>query len=659
MTPALVAGVTVALALSSIGLAVASGVPASDLLGQNEASTWVVGLGFGLVGAAVLRDGSGNRLGPLMSAAGLLASLSVAAYGYAALALRDGLPLLTPAVWVTTVLWLPALLALILAVPLLFPDGALPSPRWRWPAGIGSAAATLAFLSVATTQEAFDSSGFAGVRNPLDLPVPDDPQLVVGVGALLVCIAVALSATVAILLRMRHLDRPIRVRHAWFAAAILIGLASLLPVPPAGSLVLNLLSVWALGVGVVRHRLFDIEPVLSRAVVYLILTGAAVAVYLLAATVVGARASAALLPAVLTAIAALLLARGQAHVQSFVQRWLYGDRGDPQTALSRLGERLAGAVSTDEVLPATVAAVRSGLRLPYAAVLLTDEDLPACAEGERPERTARFPLSHAGEDVGTLVVGVRAGEHELSGADVHVLSGFAQQAAVAAHGVRTTRELRRSHEQIVTAREEERARIHRDLHDGLAPALAGISLGLETAGRVVARQDTDAAGRLLSTLGTQAASCVDDVRRIVADLRPPVLDEVGLVGALRRQAELLTAHSGDRLRVSVEVPGGAALPKLPSAVEVAAYRIASEATANSARHSGAGACRICVECRGSALTVCVEDDGSGTPPAAPGTGLHSMRARAEELGGTCTVTFSPGLGTRVLAVLPVRSTVAS
>jgi signal transduction histidine kinase len=331
---------------------------------------------------------------------------------------------------------------------------------------------------------------------------------------------------------------------------------------------------------------------------------------------------------------------------------MYGDRRDPVAALTGLGERLSLAVGDDEVLPRILDAVCGTLHLPYGEVRFAGELAPACTAGEKPEHTAQFDLVHAGEQVGVLVVGMRRGETELSAADSRLLVAFARQVGVAAHGVRATRELRRSRERVVLSREEERRRLRRELHDGLGPSLAGIALGLEKAQRVVAR-DPGGTGSLLEELRSDTSTCVDEVRRIVADLRPPALDQGGLAEALRRHAELLTSRSNGALRVGLDDAG---LPELPPAVEVAAYRIATEALTNTVRHSSATTCRIGLAPDGGpghpALHLTVVDNGSGTPPAATGNGLQTMRERAEELGGTCTVTFRPGEGTRVDASLP-------
>jgi signal transduction histidine kinase len=293
--------------------------------------------------------------------------------------------------------------------------------------------------------------------------------------------------------------------------------------------------------------------------------------------------------------------------------------------------------------------VRRTLRLPYAAIQLANEPAPACSSGEPPAGTATFPLAHAGNEVGVLVVGLRRGETDLAGADLQLLSAFAQQIGVAALGVRVTRDLRRSRERLVLAREEERRRLRRDLHDGVGPALAGIALGLETAGRA-AEREASSISELLVALHRETTACLDCVRQVAADLRPPALDQIGLVAALRQQADLLGNRSGSLV---VRVQQASALPDLTAAVESAASRIAVEAMTNAVRHADGHCCWVSIGVDGDRLRVVVTDDGTGTPDGPPGIGLASMRERAEELGGSCMVAFVAGHGTRVAAEVPV------
>jgi two-component system, NarL family, sensor kinase len=653
LAPVVVAGATGALAITSLTLALTTITAPVDLIGENRANQWLAGLTFGIVGALVLRSQPGNRLGWVLAGGGLCASAGSMCSEYARIALDSTpLPLGALAAWLAAVLWMPPFLATVAAVPLLYPDGRLPSYRWRWPARAALVAGCVAVLGFGTTQAAVDDAGFPQVRNPLDLPVSDDVQLGVLTVGLVVVLVVGVAAVVAIVLRMRHTDTRQRQQASWFVAAVaLAGPVSFIPVSQAVEFVLNAVAVACLTVGVVRHGLFDIELVLSRTVVYAALTAVALGVYLTAAALLGSTSDAGLVPAVIAAVAAMLLAGARRRVQAVVDRLMYGERRDPMSALTTLGDRLSAALDTDDVLPATVEGVRTALNLPYAEVRLAGEESPAFTSGTAPDRLAHFPLNHAGEEVGLLVVGLRRGEHEVAKSDSRLLQAFAKQAGIAAHGVRATRDLRRSRERVVTSREEERRRIRRDLHDGLGPALAGISLGLETADRVVVR-DRAAASALLQELRSDVTDCVDEVRRIVADLRPPTLD-AGLVSAVRHQADLLTTRSGGRLVITVAAPDGSG--ELPPALEVAAYRIATEAMTNALRHAHATCCQVHIQYDEHGLLLRVADDGSGEPPLAAGTGLTSMRERAEELGGVCKVTFRPGAGTEVSASLPAVS----
>jgi signal transduction histidine kinase len=213
-------------------------------------------------------------------------------------------------------------------------------------------------------------------------------------------------------------------------------------------------------------------------------------------------------------------------------------------------------------------------------------------------------------------------------------------------------ELQRSREGLVSAREEERRRLRRDLHDGVGPQLAALMLELETASDLVS--DNHEASALMAKLSKRAREIVSDVRHSVHALRPPALDELGLVEALREGA---IQYGPAGLRVSVEDPEE--LSQLPAAVEVACYRVVQEALANVVRHARASHCsiRIRLDEEACALSVEVEDDGRGIrDDDRAGVGMISMRERTEELGGRCTVRPLAGGGTLVRALLPFRTT---
>jgi signal transduction histidine kinase len=266
--------------------------------------------------------------------------------------------------------------------------------------------------------------------------------------------------------------------------------------------------------------------------------------------------------------------------------------------------------------------------------------------GEPPAETRVLPIAYRESEVGRLVLPARGMRSRLSRRDEELLGDLVRQAATAARTSRLAEELQDSRERLVVAREEERRRIRRDLHDGLGPALSGVVFQLESARLLVDREPGRAKDQVTAT-SQYVQEVVADVRRLVHDLRPPALDDLGLVGALRQQAARLDPPA------TVESPE---LGPLPAAVEVAAFRIAGEAMANTARHAGASTCTVRLEVGDGALLVEVADDGRGIPEdVQAGVGLVSLRERAAELGGRSEVTCPPGGGTTVRAWLPLRS----
>jgi signal transduction histidine kinase len=304
------------------------------------------------------------------------------------------------------------------------------------------------------------------------------------------------------------------------------------------------------------------------------------------------------------------------------------------------------------VLDTIVATVREALRLPYAAIRLADDepDRPAAISGDPVPATLTLPLHYRSETVGELVLGQRPGEATFSPADLRLLSDLARQAGVAVSAVRLTADLQRSRERLVSAREEERRRLRRDLHDGLGAQLAGLTVQAGVLKGLIGR-NAPAAEELVGELQTELRSAIADIRRLVYGLRPPALDELGLAGALQRLAQR-TGADADGPRVTVEVDPD--LPALPAAAEVAVYRIASEALTNVVRHANARSCLVRVTVDDDAVGVQVTDDGIGLGGLSrgAGVGLASMRERAAEMGGECLVDSPASGGTRVVARLP-------
>jgi signal transduction histidine kinase len=396
-------------------------------------------------------------------------------------------------------------------------------------------------------------------------------------------------------------------------------------------------------------RGYEVDALLRRSLVYVTVTALLLGAYVGLLLVIGPLpgTSRGFAVSVVAAIpVALLFGPLRRRLQRAVNRLLYGEDDDPHAAVRELASSLGASLSPAAALPTVVETVTRTLRVPYAAILLEQDGVlePAAETGTAPAERLSLPLAYAGARLGVLEIGLAEGG-ELSAADRLLLGGLARQAGVAAHAVQIASDLQRSRERLVTAREEERRRLRRDLHDGLGPTLAAMVLQLQVADHLIAT-GSGSADAALSEVKGAARAAVGDIRRLVYELRPPALDELGLVGALERQAEAFAS-----LDVRVEAP--APVGGLPAAVEVAAYRIAVEAMTNVARHSHAQHCRVSVELNGG-LELEVSDDGRGIPAQfRANVGLDSMRERAEELGGTCTIERVPAGGTRVRARIPM------
>lgn len=343
------------------------------------------------------------------------------------------------------------------------------------------------------------------------------------------------------------------------------------------------------------------------------------------------------------------LVGGRLH--RFVDWLLYGQRDDPAAATARLSRSLED-VDDDHALESLVAALAGTLRLTHVAAVLhtgTGEHT-VVAVGDPSPAVESFPVRHAGTPLGELRAARRA--QAFDHRDRRLLRAAAGQIGLVLHAASLTAELRTAREALVRSVEEERRRLRRDIHDGVGPTLAGIALGVESAGRAV-DQDPGRATALLADVRADVTALVADVRRVVDGLRPPMLDEVGLVGSLEQLARSFDARAGCRTRVTA-----GALPPLSAAVEVAAWHIGAEAMTNVARHAGATSTRVDVAVRGDVLQLEIADDGrGGAGPRPEGTGLDSMRQRAEAVGGTLDVRSEAG-GTTVTARLPVSAEVS-
>jgi signal transduction histidine kinase len=613
---------------------------------SSVGSSLLLPLAAAAAGALIIARKPGHVVGPLLAASGLSIALGDAAEAYA----RIHPSALTA--WLGS--WVSGAGTGLLLFPLLFvPDGRLPSRRWR-PFLIGAGG----FFSVLTVAAAITPGPLRAapaLPNPFGVPVL--AGLVGGVRAaepVVMGVMVVVMAA-AVLLRHRRAAPEQRRQLEWLVASALLFMTVILVNVVAGVLGVTLPGLVsdglflmavigfpvALGVAILRHRLLDIDAVLGPALAYgavsVVLTG----LYLAVVTYLGGLAVS---PASLVAAAlvAVVFAPLRDRLQAVVDRFLHGER-EPYRLLVELGQRLDALVEPDAV-PGTVAqSVAGTLRLPGAQVVIEARDgsvLRIACHGRLESDPVSLPLQHHGERVGRLDVSRRAPGEEFTRRELRLLADLAQQIAVAASVVRLTDELRASRERLVVSREEERRRLRRDLHDGVGPRLAALSMRLESGRAGLAdRPDLDA---WADELGGYVRGTMDDLRRAVRGLRPPSLDELGLLGALE---EMCARHD----IVALHLPE--TLPQLPAAVEVAAYRIADEAVTNVLRHAHAGRCDTSVTLD-DVLVIEVADDGGGFTGRRAGVGMQSMRERAEELGGRLTVETSPA-GTRIRAVLPI------
>lgn len=544
----------------------------------------------------------------------------------------------------------------------VFPDGHFFSRRYlRW-AKLGGAMVSI-FLVVSTfTLPAYDGK-YDGIASPLALLQVKVPELIAW-PLLLTALASLVAAAFSVRARLKAATGDRRLQMLWIAwAAILVPGTLLMCVvdgvvfaKAGGEGILTLVGLFlmatmipiSIGIGILRYRLFDIELVVNRTLVYGALTVIVAAVYASTVAAVGALISSTTAAGVLGAVVVAVIVQPiHARIQRRVDRWVYGDRSDPYAALQRLDARLQETQAPGDVVQAVVDSVAESLKLPWSAVEF-DRDgagMTIAAHGIRGRGALeQRELFYRGESVGTLAVEVPRGR-PLTESDGRLLDQLASHVGAAVQSVRLTVDLQQSRKELVTAREEERRRLRRDLHDGVGPSLAAMSLQLDVLRDRVSGEDAG----LVDQLGGQVQEAIGDIRRLVYELRPPALDQYGLVSALTEQASRMSTRAA---RFTVDAPEQ--LPGLPAAVEVAVYRIALEGMTNAARHSGSSCCNVTIRAADS-VVVSVEDDGVGIDDqAVHGVGLRSMRERTAELGGDFTIAPRTSGGTALRASFPLE-----
>ncbi len=435
-----------------------------------------------------------------------------------------------------------------------------------------------------------------------------------------------------------------------------------------------------------RRKLWEIDPLVNRTIMFGTLSLFVIAFYIAVVWYIGElfpSESQWLNSLVATGLVAILFAPAKDRLQRLVNRMMYGENDDPLAVLARLGRRLENPLSPHDALSVVVRTVREALKLPYSGMELhqNGDTFIVAEDGDSEREPIRLPLVHRGVPLGNLLVASRSLGETFSLSDQRFLDMLVRQAGAVVQSAKSSidlhliaEDLKESRERLVLAREEERRRLRRNLHDDLAPRLAALAL-TASAAETLLSTDPSVTRSILVELQTVIRSTVTDIRRLVHDLRPPALDELGLIGAIQErindlsrplkpssslEADNETAEPIVASRLQFRLYAPVSLPSLPAAVEVAAFRIVTEAIVNVVRHAGATLCEVSIRMN-KGLEIEILDNGQGLSEKrersmSGGIGLHSMRERAEELGGYCLIEPSPDIqgGTKVLALLPIN-----
>jgi signal transduction histidine kinase len=645
---AVAAAVTVTLMGAALSQWAVHGDHSAAATGLNSA----VVVAFAVVGAVVASARPENKVGWFMLLGGVFWSLGSAGVDLARHGIVDHPGSVTGASALAvlgaggrSVGWY----LITLAVPAYFPEGRLPERGWRWLPPLLVVILVGGVLDPLTDKHA-DLTGLGSWQNPL---APSGLWELISTAAFLAHIPTSLVATVAVVVmqvqRWRNgtvVER--RQVQLLAAAAALPVIAVPVAFAGAGGWAFDVAALplpFAIGVAVLTRGLYDLRTAANRTLVWLTLSAVVAGTYALVIVGVGSLVhldrAGQWLPWVAAAVVAVSFAPVRDALQRGVNRLTFGRWDEPYDVLAALGARLEASTEVESLLADVTQELRSlGLLDPG----LFDVSGSLLAGVRSDVQDAEIPLSAYGERVGT--VRYRRPETPLRARDRQLLDDLAGLLGAVLHGQLLEADVRRGRESLVLTREEERRRLRRDLHDGLGPALAGHLLRLELI-RAKAGADSPVHEEL-DQLGAELRTTVHEVRRVVEGLRPPALDELGLVGALGEATQRLTAGTDVALHLSAED-----LPVLPAAVEVAAYRIVTEAVTNVVRHAQASRCDVSLEVCGKVLRVVVSDDGTGAAPAPGqgGHGLHTMRERAEELQGSLRIRNDGG--TQVVAELPL------
>ena len=621
--------------------------------------------GFLVSGWWLVRRRPGLLLGRLFLVAGLSVAVAGLGAAYAGAAAVEGWAGVDWGLWVFSWMWQPHAALISIAV-LAFPDGRFEG-RWRrrlaWLVtvvlGVSMVWSVIVPGAIVTTPNKPDGA-LPGVVNPVGI---DGLSVIVDAisGSLLgLGFLVGLSPLVVTAVAWRRSTAVRRRQFRWVTLIQLAGLVTpiavfALPgsvgpvVAVASTLTMQVLFV----VAILQWRAFEVDVVVRRSVLAASFLVVGLGSYALAvsvvSTVVGRDGP---IPSTLGAAVAIgVFGPASVWIQRAVNRLLYGRRDDPYLVVADLGRHLAAAADPVDGLRAVVTALTEQLRIPYAAIIdASGATLATSGSPLNDDVPLTFELVHQGQRVGMLSVGHRRGEGAPTAGEAQLLEALGQQVGAAVAARDLVERLRAAREHLVVARQDERRRIQRDLHDGLGPQLTAVTLKLDAARNHLAIDAVETADELVGSARETLQHTVGDLRRLVHSLGEPAVASLGLAVAVRDQVNQLTRASGVSLGFEIDD-----LPSLPAATDEALYRIITEAVTNVVRHADATSCVVRVVCNGEGLRAEVIDDGHGiVGDAMPGVGSRSMQTRVAELGGTLHIGNCPSGGTIVRLQLPLH-----
>jgi signal transduction histidine kinase len=686
-------------ALTVLGVAAGLWLGAIDQQPTDQGLLVAFGL-FPFVGYLMATRRPDNSLSWIMVGIGVAIGLGgfLASYGsYAVHGGIGGQTLGLIAVALDAPMWVPVVGLPVTFLLLLFPDGHLPSPRWRWFAWILGVSLVVVYVDIVLSPGKFgdEVEAFANFENPLGIESLR-PVLEVAIVSLAILPLGVIGSLVALVQRFRRSSGIERLQLRWlvtaativavlYTVALCIGFAGSWATSeqPGWMTALQNIAVFsfglipiAIGVSVLRYHLFDIDVVISRALLLgalaVFIAVVYVAVVVGVGALVGSRADP-LLSAAAAAIVALAFQPARRRAQRFADRLVYGERAAPYEVLSQFSERLGNVYANEELLPRMTRALAGGtgavradawLRIgdelvPEARWPHDAEPLPAmaAAQGEVGEVSAsamREPIRHQGELLGALSIVKRPGE-SLTPTEEKLVRDLAGQAGLVMRNVALTEQLRdhieqlrASRERLVNAQDEERRKLERNLHDGAQQQLVALSVKLRLAESLAAR-DPEKTQTMLADLQLETTQAIEDLRDLARGIYPPLLADKGLVAALEAQAR--------RSPITTSV-SAANVARYPQQVEAAVYFCTLEALNNVVKYSGASNAEVRLAESNGDLTFEVSDDGAGfdTDRTGYGTGLRGMADRIEVIGGALEIRSAPGTGTSISGRIPTDVT---